>query len=158
MGWAGALAMYPDFSMSYDIGQRGPSWEVVIERGKIQEFAKATYSKSRAFRGEHPITPSTFLITASNWAPRGAKIELGFDRARVLHGEQEFTFFGPPPCAGDVLYASEYVAERYEKESRGGGTMRFAVVVTEFRGSDESVVAQARCTVIERAPLKGAST
>jgi hypothetical protein len=144
--------------MSDDNVQRGPSWEVVIERGKIHEFAKATHSKSKAFREEHPVAPPTFLMTASNWAPRGAKIELGFDWTRVVHGEQEFTFFGPPPRAGDVLHASEYVAERYEKTSRSGGTMRFAVVVTEYRGADEGVVAQARCTVIERAPLKGAFT
>ena len=149
--------MYPDSSMSYDIGHRGSTWVVGIERGKIQEFAKATHSKSKAFRGEQAITPPTFLMTASNWAPRGARIELDFDWARVVHGEQEFTFFGPPPRAGDVLYASEYLEERYEKESRSGGTMRFAVVVTEFHKSDESLVAQARRTVIERAPFKAST-
>lgn len=149
--------MYPDIPMSDEIGKRGPTWEVVIERGKIQEFTKATQTKSRSFRGEHALTPPTFLMTASNWAPRGTRSELGFDWARVVHGEQEFTFFGSPPRAGDVLFASEYVVERYEKVSRSGGTMRFGVVVTEFRSSDQTLVAQARRTVIERAPLKGAT-
>ncbi len=136
--------------------EQPPSWEVVIERGKIREFADAMQSDSPAFRGDSPVIPPTFLITAACWAPPGSRVDVGFDRARVLHGEQEFRFIGPPPRAGEVLQASERLAERYEKQGSRGGTMRFAVVVTEFRGSGGRLVAEASCTVIERASVQEA--
>ena len=133
-------------------GQQPPSWEVISERGKIREFAEAMQSDSTDYRGDNPVIPPTFLITAACWAPRGCRVDVGFDRARVLHGEQEFRFTAELPRAGDVLRARERVAERYEKHGGRGGTMRFAVVVTEFRNAAGALVAEARCTMIERSP------
>jgi hypothetical protein len=129
------------------------SWEVVVEQGKIRDFAEAMQSTAPSFRGPDAISPPTFLITAASWAPRGARVELGFDRRRVLHGEQEFVFHGPPPRAGTVLEATERLADSYEKSGARGGTMRFAVVVTEFRDATGALVAEAICTVIERPAL-----
>jgi hypothetical protein len=134
------------------------SWEIVVERGKIREFAEAMQSTSSSFRGPDAIAPPTFLITAASWAPRGARVELGFDRKRVLHGEQEFVYHGPPPRAGTVLHASERLADSYEKTGARGGTMRFAVVVTEFRDDAGTLVAEAICTVIERPALVDGAT
>lgn len=135
--------------MSAAVGSRSLPWEFVIERGKIREFAEAMQSDSPSYRGESPVVPPTFLITAANWAPPGTRIDLGFDRARVLHGEQEFRFFGSLPRAGDILDVTERLAERYEKKSGGGGTMQFAVVISEFRDRAGKLVAEALCTVIE---------
>jgi hypothetical protein len=95
--------------------------------------------------------PPTFLTTAAQWAPAEARVAHGFERARLLHGEQEFIFHGPPPHAGQTLLASERIAERYEKQGKRGGTMRFAVIVTEFRDADGRLIAEARATLIERA-------
>lgn len=131
--------------------QPGPSFEVCIERGKIREFAAAMQSDNPAYQGERAVIPPTFLTTAAQWAPPGARAQHGFERARLLHGEQEYVFHGPPPRAGQVLQASEYVAQRYEKEGKRGGIMRFAVVVTEFRDDAGRLVAEARSTLIERA-------
>jgi N-terminal half of MaoC dehydratase len=138
------------------VPEQPPSWEVVIERGKIREFADAMQSDSPAFRGDSPVIPPTFLITAACWAPPGSRVDVGFDRARVLHGEQEFRFTGALPRAGDVLQASERLAKRYEKQGSRGGTMRFAMVITEFRDSQGQLVAEASCTMIERSPERGA--
>jgi hypothetical protein len=132
-------------------GVAGPTFEVHVERGKIREFAAAMQSADPAYAGADAIIPPTFLTTAAQWAPPGARADHGFERARLLHGEQEFVFHGPLPRAGQVLDASEHVADRYEKEGKRGGTMRFAVIVTEFRDTDGTLVAEARSTLIERA-------
>jgi hypothetical protein len=128
-----------------------PAFEVLIERGKIREFAAAAQSTAPGYSASDAVTPATFLITASQWAPEGARADVGFDRRRLLHGEQEFRFFGPPPRAGQRLWASDRIADRYEKSGGHGGVMRFAVVVTEFRDEHDQVVAEARRTLIERA-------
>ncbi|MCU1481255.1 MAG: hypothetical protein JWQ19_2041 [Subtercola sp.] len=130
---------------------QGESWEVPIERGKIREFAAAMQSSHPAYQGAGAVVPPTFLVTGRQWAPDGVALAHGFDRSRLLHGGQEFVFYGPPPHAGDLLYASERIAERYEKQGKKGGTMRFLVIVTDFRDADGDVVAESRSTLIERA-------
>jgi hypothetical protein len=132
-----------------------PPYEVVVECGKIREFALAARSESESYRGEDAVVPPTFLITASRWADPASLADVGFDRRRLLHGEQEFRFFGPPPRAGQVLTARDRVAERYEKSGGRGGVMRFAVVATEFRDTAGQLVAEARRTLIERAAPSG---
>jgi hypothetical protein len=134
------------------VGRRGAEYEMVVERGKIQEFAAAAQSRHPAYRGPGAIVPPTFLMSGSLWAPEGAPVDVGFDRRRLLHGEQEFVFHGPPPRAGQVLKVSDRLEERYSKPGKRGGMMRFAVVVTEYRGEDGALVAEARRTLIETAP------
>ena len=143
--------------MSSPVGTRGTDYEMVVERGKIAEFAAAMQSQNPAYAGPGAIVPPTFLMSSSLWAPDGAAVDVGFDRRRLLHGEQEFTFHGPPPRAGQTLRVSEQVVDRYEKPGKKGGMMRFAVVVTEYRGEDGTLVAEARKTLIETAPRGGAS-
>jgi hypothetical protein len=143
--------------MSAPVGTRGTEYEVVVERGKIAEFAAAMQSQNPAYAGPGAIVPPTFLISSSLWAPEGAAVDVGFDRRRLLHGEQEFTFHGPPPRAGQTLTVSDQIVDRYEKAGKKGGLMRFAVVITEYRGEDGTLVAEARKTLIETAPRGGAS-
>jgi hypothetical protein len=143
--------------MSTPVGTRGAEYEMVVERGKIAEFAAAMQSQNPAYAGPGAITPPTFLISSALWAPEGAAVDVGFDRKRLLHGEQEFIFHGPPPRAGQVLKVSDQIVDRYEKPGKRGGMMRFAVVVTEYRSGDGTLVAEARKTLIETAPRGGAS-
>jgi hypothetical protein len=134
------------------VGTIGAPWEVIVERGKIREFARSMQSENSAYAGPDAIVPPTFLITAGQWAPPGARVDVGFDRTRLLHGEQEYIFHGPLPRAGDHLTAREKVVDRFEKPGKRGGVMRFAVVATEFRNGDGELVAEARATFIETAP------
>lgn len=129
----------------------GRPWEVVVERGKIAEFADAMLSDEPAYRGPDAIIPPTFLTSAARWAPPGVRVNVGFDRKRLLHGEQEYTFHGALPGAGDVLSAQERVVERFSKPGKRGGTMRFATVVTEYRDAAGALVAEAKATFIETA-------
>ena len=143
--------------MGSPAGTRGTEFEMVVERGKIAEFAAAMQSQHPAYAGPGAIAPPTFLISSALWAPEGAGVKHGFDRRRLLHGEQEFVFHGPPPQADQVLTVSEQIVDRYEKPGKRGGMMRFAVVVTEYRDPDGTLVAEARKTLIETAPKEGAS-
>jgi hypothetical protein len=143
--------------MGSPVGTRGSDYEMLVERGKIAEFTAAMQSQNPAYAGPGAIVPPTFLISSALWAPEGAAVDVGFDRRRLLHGEQEFTFHGPPPRAGQALTVSDQIVDRYEKPGKKGGLMRFAVVVTEYRGEDGTLVAEARKTLIETAPRTGAS-
>ncbi|MFF4767340.1 MaoC family dehydratase N-terminal domain-containing protein [Streptomyces sp. NPDC001255] len=133
-------------------------YEVLVERGKIREFAAAMQSDNPAYQGPEAVVPPTFLTSAVRWAPEGGRVDHGFVRARLLHGEQEYVFHGPPPRAGDVLTAQEHLVERYAKAGRRGGEMRFAVVRTEYRSPEGTLVAEATATYIETAPKKREDT
>src|ERR1700749_59431 len=103
------------------VGSTGTEYEMVIERGKIGEFAAAAQSENPAYRGPDAIIPPTFLMIRALWAPEGAAVDVGFDRKRLLHGEQEFIFHGPPPRAGQVLKVSDKLVDRYSKPGKRGG-------------------------------------
>lgn len=129
----------------------GQPWELVVERGKIAEFADAMLSDEPAYRGPDAIIPPTFLTSGARWAPPGVRVTVGFDRKRLLHGEQEYVFHSELPAAGDVLTAQERIVDRFSKPGKRGGEMRFATVVTEYRDAAGALVAEARATFIETA-------
>jgi hypothetical protein len=133
-----------------DLGE-GQQWEVVVERGKIAEFADAMLCDAPAYRGPNAIIPPTFLTSAARWAPPGVRVNVGFERKRLLHGEQEYTFHRDLPAAGDVLTAREKVVERFSRPGKRGGAMRFATVVTEYLDTAGVLVAEAKATFIEAA-------
>jgi hypothetical protein len=87
------------------------------------------------------------------WEPSAESkfAELGFDMRRVLHGEEEYVFHGPPPKVGQTLTVEAHVGDRWEKEGKRGGTMRFARIVTEFRDAAGALVAEQRSVVVETA-------
>jgi hypothetical protein len=136
------------------LGADGAPFELDVERGKIREFARATRSQNPLyFEGEHPVSPPTFLTTMFFWqedAPGSNPWHLvKMDPQRGMHAEQEYVFHGPPPRAGTRLYCRSRISEIYEKEGRRGGTLTFAVMVTEFRDAAGKLVAEARMTGVE---------
>jgi MaoC dehydratase-like protein len=144
------------------VGNRTPTFEMTIERGKVREFARATQSSNPAYLDERePVIQPTFLTTVTFWQPPDAAAlykDIGIDGRRLLHGEQEYVFPKGVPTAGQRLHASTEVEEIYEKEGKRGGTMTFVVTRTDFTDDDGVVVAQARATAIEtgRAPAQEA--
>ena len=130
------------------------TYELPIERGKVREFARATQSRNPDHAGPDAVIPPTFLTHARlAWEPREqAQIErLGFDLRRILHGEEEYLFHGPPPQVGQVLTVETRTDERWEKEGKRGGTMRFARIVNEFRDAGGQLVAEQRSVIVETA-------
>jgi len=133
-------------------GNRGKPFRVVVEEGKVREFARAVKSSNPAYMdGPQATSPPTFLASSTFWQ-RPENSPWGDTRLnwhRLLHGEQEFVFHGPPPAAGTELTAEARIHRVYEKEGKRGGTMTFVETVTEFRDSSGEMVAEARSTIIE---------
>jgi hypothetical protein len=130
------------------------SFQMPVELGKVREFARAVKSRNPAHRGPEALMPPTMLTCARLlWQPReqDALNELGFDMKRLLHGEEEYVFHGPPPRVGQTLEVTTRVTDRYEKPGKRGGTMRFGVVVSEFRDEAGELVAEQRTVLIETA-------
>jgi hypothetical protein len=143
------MSASPDSGADLSVGE---PWEVVVERGKIAEFADSMLCDDPAYRGPDAVIPPTFLTSAARWAPPGVRVSVRFDRKRLLHGEQEFVFHAGLPVVGEVLIAQERIVDRFAKPGKRGGTMRFASVVTEYRDAAGTLVAEAKATFIETAP------
>jgi hypothetical protein len=127
-------------------------FDLIVEQGKVREFAAATHSQLAAYNGADATVPPTFLTSRSFWAASDTgRPDVGFDRKRMLHAEQEYVFHGPPPRVGDQLRVASHIAETYEKTGKRGGKMRFAVIRTEFCDQDGRLVAEEFSTVLETA-------
>lgn len=125
---------------------------LTVERGKIREFARATGSRNPAYEAPGAPVPPTFLTTArAFWTVEHVDLGIDFDLARLLHGEEEFEFIGPPPHAGDELTFEVRVGDRWEKEGKRGGKMRFAQLITEYRDGSGTLRAVQRTTLLETA-------
>jgi hydroxyacyl-ACP dehydratase HTD2-like protein with hotdog domain len=133
------------------IGNLGEPFDMVVESGKIREFARATLSRNPDYFDDPvAVSPTTFLMTSAFWNTTGTMPTLGLDLdlARLLHGGQEFTFHGPPPRAGTRLTGQMRVADAYEKEGRRGGTLSFVEVVTDFHDPAGTLVAESKTVLV----------
>jgi hypothetical protein len=131
-----------------------PGFTMPLERGKIREFAAATGSTSEEYLTDpRPVIPPTFLRAAAFWMPTGSNslmpAGIKLDLRRILHGEQEYTFFGPPPAAGTDLTVSQRLESVTTKEGKRGGTMTVIVMVNDFTDASGRLVAQGRQTLIQ---------
>lgn len=135
------------------LGAVGEPFEMVVERGKILEMAAAVGAEHPDHRGPEAVPPPTFLTAQFHWerAAAGANPwqRVNMSQERGMHAEQEYVFHGPPPAAGTVLTCQSRIADIYRKQGRRGGTLTFAVMVTEFRDADGRLVAEARMTGVE---------
>lgn len=134
------------------IGRFGPDYEMPIERGKLREFANATYAPWPAFIDDHrAVIPPTYLCSAGVfWGytlerPRRTHLEaLEHDLSVSLHAEESYIFHGEPPGAGDVLIARAGLESFTQKRGRRGGKLAFLTLLTEFRNRAGDLVAEAR--------------
>jgi hypothetical protein len=134
------------------VGATDEPFPMTIERGKIREFARATMSHHPDYLEDAvPVSPPTFLTSVAFWSPPGQSVfsKVKMDLKRLLHGGQEYVFYGPPPRAGANLTVQSRVEDIYEKEGKRGGTMTFVVTVQEYRDEHGKLVAEARSTAIE---------
>lgn len=137
------------------VGKRGTPFPVLVERGKILEFALAVRSQHPAHRIDVPaVVPPTFLTTQLFWEKRvegGNPWALaGMSEERGMHAEQEYIFHGPPPRSGQVLVATSTITEITEKPPRGGYVLTFVRMRTEFHDERGELVAEAILTGVER--------
>ena len=134
------------------VGKSGDWFEMEIEKGKIHEFAKATWSTNPSYLTDPlPVCEPTFLTTMIFWQGPSSNPwdEVAMDQERGLHAEQEFIFFGAPPRAGPRLKVRSTITDVFEKEGKRGGTLTFAVMVTDYLNQDGVLVAQSKLTGVE---------
>lgn len=127
------------------LGATGTPFELEVERGKLREFARATFGTA------NDVSPPTFLTTAFHWqsADSDPWEQVRMDPSRGLHAEQEFVFHGPPPRVGDRLTGTSRISEVYEKTNRAGKVLTFVVMTTEFRDDSGRLIAETKLTGVE---------
>lgn len=141
------------------VGKRGVRFRFPVDETKVRELARATFSTQEAYLvDERPVVPPTFMkLSQMVWEPPGSSaVDLvGYDPQNPpLHAEQEFTFCGPPPRAGTVLYGQTLVESIEERASRSYGTLTYVTIATIYEDADGRTVATARSTSVVR-PLPG---
>lgn len=134
-----------------------------IERGKVMEFARAIKSDNpvhfdaAAARGlgfEDVIAPLTFSAVAAHYNSGDAADlprSLGLDVARMLHGEERWTY-ARAPVAGEVLEGQRTVTAAWRKPARSGGAMTFVVVAVDYRDAEGGLVLRDEMVMIEMPP------
>jgi acyl dehydratase len=136
--------------------------EFHVEKGKVEEFARAVKEDNPAFRDEAaaaeqgfdripaPLTFARVSAFPRYRATEGRGIDIGFRQEYAIHGEQEYEYERPLQV-GDVLTGETTLVDVYQREGGRGGTMTFAVLETEYRDQDGELVLTDRSTAIETA-------
>ncbi|MBV6754870.1 MaoC family dehydratase N-terminal domain-containing protein [Rhodococcus opacus] len=138
------------------IGTRSPAHTVVVERGRLRFFAKATGQSDPVYSDVAAATaaghrdlpvPPTFLLCLNAEVPNPFAFleDLGIDPVTILHGEQSFEYHRPV-YAGDSVTFSTAVTDVYDKK---GGALEFLVRTTEVT-RDGDLVATLSSTVVIR--------
>lgn len=139
------------------IGHRLPAFSVEVEKGRLKFFAKAigqtdpVYTDPAAAKAAgHPAlpVPPTFLFCLQMDAPNpGALRELlDIPIAKVLHGEQRFTYHAMA-YAGDTLHFEQRITDIYAKK---GGLLEFIVAETRVSNQHGKHVADLQGTTVVR--------
>lgn len=139
------------------IGMQLPPYEASAEAGQLRFFAKAIgetdpiYIDEAAARDAgHPglPLPPTFLFSLEFNIPSTSwRDEMGISPARMLHGEESFTYHRMA-YAGDTLRFETRIADIYEKK---GGALDFVVRETRVANQRGEHVADLRTVLVHRA-------
>jgi len=111
---------------------------IVVERGQLRFFAKATgetdpvyFDLEAAQAAGHPDLPAppTFVFTLHLGAParRGDYTTMGVDQMKMLHGDQQFVHHRPI-YGGDTITLVTTTDDIYDRK---GGALEFIVQSTE---------------------------
>ncbi|QFU84014.1 FAS1-like dehydratase domain-containing protein [Natronorubrum aibiense] len=133
-----------------------------IERGKVEEFARAITDPNPVFRDAavalelgYDRIPVPLTYARVSTFPRyradgvdGHGFDLGFEPEYVLHGEQAYEYERPLQV-GDVLTGTTTLSDVYQRDGGRAGTMTFAVYETAYRDDADDLVLTERATVIE---------
>jgi acyl dehydratase len=138
------------------IGKVIPAFRAVAEAGRLRFFAKATgetdpiyFDESAARDAGHPglPLPPTFLFSLELEQPdKRWRDEIGIQVARILHGEQSFTYHRMA-YAGDALLFECHIADIYDKK---GGALDFVVRETRVTNQRGEHVADLRSVLVHR--------
>lgn len=127
------------------LGAVGEPFELVVERGKLDEMARAVHAE----RSPVPTFLTTMFHWERMWPGSNPWHKVGMSEELGMHAEQEYVFHGPPPAEGARLTCRSRIAEIYEKQGKSG-TLTFVVMITEFRDASGALVAEAKLTGVEK--------
>lgn len=130
-----------------------------VERGKIAEFARATFARdpahtdrdAAALRGfDNVLATGTHVVVAGHQRDQQAVVRsLGLDLPRVVVGSTRWEY-ERPLVAGDRLTAVRSVVADETKEGKRGGRLRIVTLETEYLDGDAQCVLRQREVLIER--------
>jgi acyl dehydratase len=129
-----------------------------VERGKIREFSRATFTEdplhttvdaARAAGFDDVLaTPTHVVVAGHHRDQRGFVEKLGLAIERVVVGSVKWTYLRPLR-AGDSLHGVRRVLSD-EHRSGKRGTLRLVTLETEYVDPDGVVVLRQREVLIER--------
>ncbi len=139
------------------IGHELPASVLPLERTRLQFFAKAigetnpVYTDVAAAQAAGYAdlpAPPTFLFAAEldSGTLLGMVDLLGIPIAKLLHGEQSFSYH-LPVCAGDTVTVRATISDIYDKKN---GALEFVVKTARATNQREELVAELRSVVVCR--------
>lgn len=139
------------------IGKMFPSHSVAVEAGRLRFFAKAIGETDSIYvdeaaaqaAGYHSLpVPPTFLfgLEMERPDPLAWLLEIGMNLARILHGEQSFSYYRPA-CAGDVLTFDTRISDIYDKKN---GALEFVVKQSRVSNQNGEHVADLKTVLVQR--------
>ncbi|HUW64023.1 MAG TPA: MaoC family dehydratase N-terminal domain-containing protein [Spirochaetia bacterium] len=135
-------------------------YSYTVERGKIREFTLAigdpnpiyTDAQEALSHGyQDIIVPPTFGIVIDLWSGYdfwAQTLAMGMDPFMIIHGEQEYEYYGPVYPGDRITVVSRLVGDE-TKEGRTG-TMRMVRVENIYTNQHGEKVMVGRSTRIER--------
>ncbi|KAF1066513.1 MaoC family dehydratase N-terminal domain-containing protein [Variovorax sp.] len=139
------------------IGHELPASVLPLERTRLQFFAKAigetdpVYTDPAAARdagyADLPAPP-TFLFAAEldSGASNQLLADLGIPLAKLLHGEQGFSYHRAA-CAGDTVTVRSTITDIYDKKN---GALEFVVKSSRATNQRNELVAELRTVIVCR--------
>ncbi|MCF8208061.1 MAG: MaoC family dehydratase N-terminal domain-containing protein [Rhodoferax sp.] len=139
------------------IGHELPASVLPIERSRLRFFAKAigetdpVYTDTAAARsaGYSDLpAPPTFLFAAEldSGASDQMLAELQIPIAKLLHGEQSFTYHRAV-CVGDTVSVRSTITDIYDKKD---GALEFVVKTSRATNQQGELVAELRSVIVCR--------
>lgn len=137
------------------IGHELPASVLPIERSRLQFFAKAIGETDRVYTdagvardaGYSDLpAPPTFLFAAELDSGVTDKLlaALQIPIAKLLHGEQSFTYHAPA-CAGDTVTVRSTLTDIYDKKN---GALEFVVKTSRAINQRDELVAEMRTVLV----------
>lgn len=139
------------------IGHETAASVLPIERSRLQFFAKAIGETQAIYTDRDAAqaagyadlpAPPTFLFAAEldSGAVDDVLAKLGIPLAKLLHGEQSFTYH-QPACVGDTVTVTSRIDDIYDKKN---GALEFVVKASKAVNQRGELVAEMRSVLVCR--------
>lgn len=139
------------------IGFEFPAFEAEVERGRMRLFVKAIGENNPIYLCEEAAkeagyqsipAPPTFMFVLDTEGPElfpFVKV-LDMDIGKILHGSQEFEYFGMI-YAGDKIAIRSTIKDIYAKKN---GQLEFVVIENSYTNQDNVLVGKTTNTLVYR--------